>query len=171
MLTGTLSSTQLGFSQTDLTVPHVSPITLWAADYTGLSSGTLGNVTVTAYPTAGLATMGGGNLSVRTRGDFLAQAGTFGQGNLSIYAGGNISGRFLNYDGTGKIHTAGNFGSNTENPTIELGNSQTTVTAAGDIYLGTVLNPTLLSVYCRILQIGTSRILRIQVLNLRLVAI
>ena len=36
--------------------------------------------------------MAGGNLSIHTGGDFLAQAGTFGQGNLGIYAGGDVRG-------------------------------------------------------------------------------
>ena len=46
------------------------------------------------HATAGLATMGGGNLSVYAGGDFLCQSGTFGngQGNLTIFAGGDLNG-------------------------------------------------------------------------------
>jgi hypothetical protein len=96
--------------------------------------------------TAGLATMGGGNLTVLTGGDFLAQAGTFGAGNLTIYSGGDIKGRFLNKDGQGVMHAMGNFGSYDKQAQIELLNSrQMNVTAEGEIQIGEVLNPTLAS--------------------------
>jgi hypothetical protein len=95
--------------------------------------------------TAGLATMGGGNLTVRTGGDFLAQAGTFGAGNLTIYSGGDIKGRFLSMDGQGQLNAMGNFGSADERQQIELFASQMTVTAMGDIQIAAVLNPSLAS--------------------------
>ncbi len=101
--------------------------------------------------TAGLATMGGGNLVVRSGGDFLAQAGTFSSGNLTIYSGGNVMGRFLNEDGQGEINAMGNFGAYDpsskidERVQIELFNSQMNVTAQGEIQIGAVLNPTLAS--------------------------
>ena len=101
--------------------------------------------------TAGLATMGGGNLTVRTGGDFLAQAGTFGSGNLTIYSGGDIKGRFLNKDGMGEIHAMGNVGAfdpsarKNERVQIELFNSKMDVSAQGEIQIGAVLNPTLAS--------------------------
>jgi len=101
--------------------------------------------------TAGLATMGGGNLIVRSGGDFLAQAGTFGSGNLAIYSGGNVMGRFLNKDGQGEINAMGNFGAFDpaskidERAQLELFNSRMNVTAQGEIQIGAVLNPTLAS--------------------------
>jgi filamentous hemagglutinin family protein len=102
--------------------------------------------------TAGIATMGGGNVTVHTGSDFLVQAGTFGliaPGNLIIYAGGNISGRFLNADGQGSINAMGNFGSYGQNgdgrQQIELFSSQMTVTAQGDIQIDAVVNPSLAS--------------------------
>ncbi|HXY55549.1 MAG TPA: filamentous hemagglutinin family protein [Nitrospirota bacterium] len=107
------------------------------------------------YGTAGLATMGGGNLSVRTGGDFLAQAGTFGSGNLAIYSGGDIRGRFLNAmgqgvqgqesQGIGEIHAMGNVGASASPVQIELINSKTNVTAQGEIQVGAVVNPSLAS--------------------------
>ena len=139
---------QLQFTSSSYDLINSASPSYWAADYTGApATSTVGNVAnVAFYSTAGLATMGGGNLYVRAAGDFLAQAGTFGQAdagdNLSIYAGGNINGRFLNYKGTGTIHAAGNFGSSAEQPTIELGPSAMKVTAGGDINVGEVVNPT-----------------------------
>jgi len=101
--------------------------------------------TTFATPTTGLATMGGGNLSVRTGGDFLSQAGTFGPGDLAIYSGGNIKGRFLTMNGHGELHAMGNIGSADERQQIELFDSRMNVTALGEIQTGAVLNPTLAS--------------------------
>ena len=98
-----------------------------------------------AYGTSGLATMGGGNLAVRTGGDFLAQAGTFGAGDLRVYSGGNIEGRFLNMNGQGVLLAMGNFGNADARQQIELFNSRMTVTALGDIQIGAILNPSLAS--------------------------
>lgn len=95
--------------------------------------------------TAGLATMGGGNLAVRTAGDFLTQSGTFGTGDLTIYAGGDIRGRFLTRKGTGEIHAGGNIGSAAERQQIEIFDSRVYMTAAGEIQIAAVLNPTLAS--------------------------
>jgi hypothetical protein len=98
---------------------------------------------------AGLVTMAGGNLFVRTGGDFFAQAGTFGEGDLSLYAGGSMKGRFLNRKGKGEIHSMGDFGdfedSLSKGIQIELFESQVYVTALGDIRIAAVLNPTLAS--------------------------
>ncbi len=105
--------------------------------------------------TAGLATMGGGNLFVRTGGDFLAQAGTFGSGNLAINSNGDVKGRFLNSDGQGEIHAAGNFGSVDHRAQLELCNSKMDVTAEGELQIGAVLNPTLAS--DKFLSDGTAR--------------
>ena len=99
----------------------------------------------TTKPTAGLATLGGGDLFVRTGSDFLAQAGTFGAGDLKIYSGGDIRGRFLNRDGRGELHAMGNFGSAYERQQIELFDSRMNVTALGEIQIGAVLNPSLAS--------------------------
>jgi hypothetical protein len=103
------------------------------------------------YGTAGLATMGGGNLSARTGGDFLAQAGTFGAGDLAVHSGGDIKGRFLNKEGNGEIHAMGNVGAynssalKNERTQIELFHGTMNVTARGEIQLGAVVNPTLAS--------------------------
>ena len=54
--------------------------------------------------------MAGGNVSVSAGGDFYCQVGTFGQGNLQVYSGGNVTGRFLVKHGTGVVSAMGNFG-------------------------------------------------------------
>jgi len=110
----------------------------WSANY--------GSASPITNPTAGLATMGGGDLVVRTGGDFLTQAGTFGQsseGNLIIYAGGDVIGRFLNTKGSAEIHSMGNFGTSYEPQVIEAFDSKINVTALGEIDLATVLNPSI----------------------------
>lgn len=105
--------------------------------------------------TTGLATMGGGDLSVRTGGDFAAQIGTFGQqeeSDLSVCSGGNIDGRFLVRQGQGELHAMGNFGMDPENlfhsdplerpnETIEAFDARIDVIAQGSIEIGAILNP------------------------------
>lgn len=112
--------------------------------------------------TSGIATMGGGNVYVRSGGDFLTQVGAFGTGgwdysgvisegsawkggNLSIYAGGDIDGRFLNMNGYGMISAMGNFGSSAayHQQQIELFNSKMNVAALGEIQIAAIANPTL----------------------------
>lgn len=95
--------------------------------------------------TAGLATMGGGNLTVRTGGDFLSQAGTFGEGDLSIQAGRNLDGRFLSKAGDGTIYVAGNLGFMALPSQVELFDSRMAVTVLGAAKLGSVVNPSLAS--------------------------
>ncbi len=115
--------------------------------------------------TQGLATMAGGNLTVYAGGDFTCQAGTFSpyayqwngttlissvpmndKGNLTIFSGGNMQGRFLVADGTGELHSMGNFGLagvTTIHAPIELFNATLDVTAQGDINIGAIINPTI----------------------------
>ena len=95
--------------------------------------------------TTGLATMGGGNIKVRTVGDFYCKTGAFQTGDIRLYSGGNIDGRFLVKDGEGEIHAMGNFGvlPDKENQAIEAFDAQINVSARGNIDLGTVVNPTI----------------------------
>ena len=122
--------------------------------------------------TQGFTTMGGGDLKIRTGGDFSGQAGTFGLGNLSVVTGGDSWGRFLVAKGNGTLDSMGNIGRPAvvggsgisytnpyQQPVIELGGYSSpaiaapsvqyggaplfTAQAQGGIYLGTVLNPTL----------------------------
>jgi filamentous hemagglutinin family protein len=127
--------------------------TRWAASYENKTVNIDSGQIVYYSPTTGLATMGGGNLSVRTGGDFLTQAGTFGRndnGDLSIYAGGDISGRFMNTKGRAEIHAMGNFGNianGMRKTVIEDFDSRTAVTARGNIELAAVVNPIAVAYY------------------------
>jgi len=103
----------------------------WAASYEGTNAA------------EGLITMGGGDLRVRVGGDFFCQAGTFGKGNLSIQAGGDLKGRFLVKEGSANLVTGGSFGSLSQKQVIEVFDARIGVTAQGDIHLGAVVNPTI----------------------------
>ena len=137
-------TTSMMNSQWDYTTaPELKPLNpnnggvYWSANYG--SGGTS-----PANPTAGLATMGGGNLDVRAGGDFLTQAGTFGQnnsGDLIIYAGGDVIGRFLNTQGRMEIDAMGNFGTAKLPQVVEAFDSQINITAQGNIDMATVVNP------------------------------
>ena len=87
--------------------------------------------------------MGGGSVSVSAGGDFYSQVGTFGQGNLQVYSGGNITGRFLVKDGTGVVSAMGNFGTPAQPQLIEMGASNVSVSAQGTVEIGAVVNPEL----------------------------
>lgn len=94
--------------------------------------------------TAGIATMGGGDITVRSGGAFTSQIGTFGTqstGNLEIVSGGDLNGRFRIMNGTGTLLSGGSFGSARLPQVIEMANAQVSVAAQGSVYLGTVLNP------------------------------
>jgi len=100
-------------------------------------------------PTAGLATMGGGNLYVRSGGDFDSQAGTFGNvasatGNLTILSGGDLTGRFNVSNGNGVIHAAGNITTTDSGNAVAIGApglGNLSVVAQGGVTLGTVYDP------------------------------
>lgn len=91
----------------------------------------------------GLATMGGGSLSIFTGGQFQSQAGAMGEGDLTIRANGDLMGVFLVSDGTGELTALGNFGLVSSTPVIELMDAVVSVASQGDVNLGMVLNPTL----------------------------
>jgi filamentous hemagglutinin len=93
--------------------------------------------------TEGLATMGGGDLTVLAGGSFYGQAGTFGTGDLSILAGGDLDGRFLVKAGTARLHAMGNFGTRLANSPIEAFDARIDISAQGNIALGSVVNPTI----------------------------
>jgi hypothetical protein len=89
--------------------------------------------------TEGIATLAGGNISVRSGKEFTSQVGTFGSGDLTIASGGDINGRYRNTSGSGKILAMGNFGADPQ--VLELGASQTQVVAMGNLNIGAILNP------------------------------
>ena len=98
--------------------------------------------------TEGIVTLSDGDVFVRTGGDFNCQTGTFGHGDLTVYAGGDLNGRFLVRSGTGTLNAMGNFGSKpsalgTGPQLIEMSAASVNVSAQGNIELGAVVNPTL----------------------------
>ncbi|MFH1984381.1 MAG: filamentous hemagglutinin family protein [Pseudomonadota bacterium] len=96
--------------------------------------------------TSGLATMGGGDLTVFTGGNFYTQAGTFGEGDLRIFARGDVDGRFLVKAGhDSSIESLGNFGSKPllSNQAIEMFDARVGITALGNVSIGAVVNPTI----------------------------
>jgi filamentous hemagglutinin family protein len=119
----------------------------WSADFNSRNSDA----------TRGLATMGGGSLLVKSGGDFTCQAGAFGAGNVQIYAGGDLDGRFLVRNGAGVLHAAGNFGDFSRTGSggavlpareqlIEAFDTRLSVIAQGNAVIGTVDNPSLAGV-------------------------
>jgi len=97
-----------------------------------------------ANATQGIATMGGGDISVRTGGSFTCQIGDFGTlsaGNLDLVSGGNLTGRFRVMNGQANLISGGNFGAAADQQVLELANAQFSVSAQGDAYLGAALNP------------------------------
>ncbi|MEW6219720.1 MAG: filamentous hemagglutinin N-terminal domain-containing protein, partial [Thermodesulfobacteriota bacterium] len=109
------------------TPPH-----LWTASFSG--SPGFGGV-------QGLATMAGGDLTVTTGRSLFAQAGTFGEGNLTISARGDVNGRFLVDDGAGSITAMGSFGTGSEPTPLELAGAVFRVAALGDVRVGAIINP------------------------------
>ncbi|MHC1743862.1 MAG: filamentous hemagglutinin family protein [Syntrophobacteraceae bacterium] len=103
----------------------------WAASYEGNNT------------TEAIASLGGGDVEIVVAGDFLAQAGTFGKGDFALYAGGDVFGRFLIHEGVGEIASGGNFGNASSPQVLELFDARASVTAQGEIYLGSVVNPTI----------------------------
>jgi hypothetical protein len=125
----------------------------WSASYTSGSGSRV---------TQGLATMAGGNLTVYAGGSFNCQTGSFSPvaynklpdgavtsspandpGNLTIFSGGDMQGRFLIADGIGELRSMGNFGNAGKHPTIEMFNADVNVSAQGNIDVGAIFNPTI----------------------------
>ena len=117
---------------------------VWSADYGGYYA-IYGNQATT---TAGVATMGGGSVTIVAGGDVYGQIGTFKDGDLSITSQGNISGYFQVADGIGTITTMGSITSPASSDAeyaTSLGllyGAEVTVTALCNIDMGTVFNPT-----------------------------
>jgi filamentous hemagglutinin family protein len=105
--------------------------------------------------TQGIATMGGGSIEIWSGKDIASQIGSFGTGDLRVFAAGDAFGRFLVNNGNGSLTALGNVGSPAlftssrytstyRQPTIELMNDSDFKTVAyGGITLGEVLDPTL----------------------------
>ncbi|MEW6664911.1 MAG: filamentous hemagglutinin family protein [Thermodesulfobacteriota bacterium] len=120
----------------------------------------------------GIAALGGGDIEIHAGGSFLAPAGSFGyvkasrtsvdrvwqytteesgKGDLAVYAGGDVLGRFLVMQGDAEIHAMGGMveytptGGKRMSTVLEGFDSRFNLSAQGDVYLGTILNPTLVA--------------------------
>ncbi|KAF0188076.1 MAG: filamentous hemagglutinin family outer membrane [Desulfobulbaceae bacterium] len=126
----------------------------WSANYGNMSS--FSNYTLigtSTIATHGIATMGGGNITIETGENFLAQTGAFGLNNeasLTILARGNLDGRFLAMQGDSLLSTLGSFGTTTIGSqkqaiatSIGIGDVALTVQAMGSTEIGSISNPTL----------------------------
>jgi len=109
-------------------------IRYWIPDYTSTA-------------TRGIAAMGGGDVEIAARGDFYGQAGTFGEGDLRLFSGGDLTGRLLVRSGSGEVWSMGSVGdpstSEQGRTVLELFDSRVSLLARGNINLGAVLNPSL----------------------------
>ncbi len=119
---------------------------VWSASYGGSDHS----------PTEGIAAMGGGNVLVHCGGDFLGPVGTFGTGDLTVQAGGDVDGRFLAYDGTLDLYAGGSFGSRVDDVAVELFDVDAGISAQGDILVGTIASPTLVRDFIVTKQVGYS---------------
>jgi len=113
-------------------------IPYWHADYA--TSGGL----------RGIAAMAGGDVTVQAGGSINGQIGSFaptsssGSGNLTVSSGANLNGRFLSGSGDAFFSSQGGFGTDEEVPVISAAYTRDIVVSAqGDIWLGTVDNPTI----------------------------
>ncbi len=96
-----------------------------------------------SFPTEGIAAMGGGSVRVSAGGAVRAQIGAFGAGDLSVISGGDIDGRFLARAGRATILAGGSFGRGIADNAIEIFDAAASVTALGDLALGSAVNPTI----------------------------
>jgi hypothetical protein len=134
----------------------------WSANYGSISGFTISGVTNTA--THGIATMAGGNITVTTGLDFLAQAGAFGRNNeaiLSILSRGDLDGRFLAMQGPALLSTLGSFGTATVGALkkdiatgIGIADTALTIQALGNVEIGAIYNPTLANKFSKNARTG-----------------
>jgi hypothetical protein len=110
----------------------------WAADY--------GTTTASrSTPTAGIASMGGGSITVTSGKNASAQIGTFKQGDLAVFAKADAGGYFQVAAGKGAITAGGNIKSSNSDgydTSLALFDAQAVITAVGNIDFGAVFNPT-----------------------------
>jgi filamentous hemagglutinin len=100
--------------------------------------------TVSDTSTIGIATLGGGNIAVRTGGSFLSPIGAFGtlnQGNVSILSGGDVTGRFRVMKGDLSILGGGSFGTKNTPQVVEMAAASVSLAVQGDVHLGEVFDP------------------------------
>jgi hypothetical protein len=112
-----------------------------------------------AVTTQGVATMGGGSIAIKSGGNLTGQFGAFGTGDLLIAAGGDLSGRFLVKNGAvmmtaggnlaplspARLDAAGRVIALADGSLFEVFHGNIEVSVQGNVTLGTVANPTIVS--------------------------
>jgi len=114
------------------------------------------------FGSAGIVSMGAGNVNVQSGGNIFAPVAAFKAGDIRIYSSGNIDGRFHVADGNMELNAGGNVGKGyirktdgsltlnengsykvvLENQAIELYDARAMLTAQGGMEIGSVVNPT-----------------------------
>lgn len=103
------------------------------------------NGSASGQTTHGIATMAGGTIDIKAA-EFYGQAGAFDEGDLSIYARGDLDGRFLASGGDIRLSSLSDFGNTIDNAgrkdtLVELGSGNLSIQALGNVSLGTIANP------------------------------
>lgn len=126
----------------------------WSANFSNIY-----NPQALTVTTQGVATMGGGSITLRSGGDVRGQFGVFVAGDLRIRAGGELSGRFLVKEGDARMTAGGDFAplasanldgkgreiTPADGSLVELFHGDVDIAAQGSVTLGTVVNPTVAS--------------------------
>lgn len=104
----------------------------------------IGTNAAAGQATHGIATMAGGNIDIRA-GELDAQVGAFQDGDVGIYTLGDLDGRFLAAGGDLRLTSLANFGNTagSRDTLVELGSGIVSVSAMGNVSLGTISNPSL----------------------------
>jgi hypothetical protein len=92
-------------------------------------------------PFSGIGTMAGGDIRINAGQDVDAPVALFSTGDLTLYAGGNLDGRYLVNEGQGSLTAMGSFGGKRADTVLEMGRASMDLRVQGDVALGTVLNP------------------------------
>ncbi|MBU0994147.1 MAG: filamentous hemagglutinin family protein [Proteobacteria bacterium] len=102
----------------------------WSASYDGSNT------------TKGIAALAGGDMTIYTGRDILTQCGNFGEGDVDIYAGGDVDGRFLiRKSGSSHINAMGSVGTQSSYQLpVEISDTDLTLSAQGSIEIGSIYN-------------------------------
>jgi len=130
----------------------VSDAAMAGASYVYTHSGSSGDLVY--RPATGIVTMAEGNVTVDVGGDVGTttdsgglQVGAFGDGDLTLTAGGDVDGRFYIEDGRLAVMSMQDFGQQSAEYSIEAIDSTAgadvaiNVIASGSIHLGSVIDP------------------------------
>ncbi len=112
----------------------------------GMEAGFEFNGSKSGQTTHGIATMAGGGIAIKAE-NIYSQIGAFGDGDLTVYARGDLDGRFMAANGDIHLTALADFGNtadnvNREDTLVELGSGSLAIQALGNVSLGTISSPT-----------------------------